>query len=220
MTAQHTETPTNDRSEFDLKELPDEVTGRAREIWLAGLGALSRLEQEGDKVFESLVERGKDYEDKRSQQLKEATENFRKQQESLTHDVSKRLDDATKSVEKAVSDTLSGTLGRIGVPTRDEVRGLSRRVGELSEKLDALSQMLEAQQTAVEERVLHVIPGEDGWTVTLEGEHEPVGTFDTKKEAVSAGRDAAKDHVPSQLIVHKQDRSVQESFSYDAEDAA
>jgi len=220
MTAQNTETPTNDRKDFDLKDLPDEVTGRAREIWLAGLGALSRLEQEGDKVFESLVERGKDYEDKRSQQLQEATENFRKQQESLTQDVSKRLDDATKSVEKAVSDTLSGTLGRIGVPSRDEVRGLSRRVGELSEKLDALSQMLEAQQTAVEERVLHVIPGEDGWTVTIEGEDEPVGTFDTKKEAVSAGRDAAKEHVPSQLVVHKQDRSVQESFSYDEEDAA
>ena len=220
MTAQNTETPTSDRKDFDLKDLPDEVTGRAREIWLAGLGALSRLEQEGDKVFQSLVERGKDYEDKRSQQLQEATENLRKQQESLTHDVSKRLDDATQSVEKAVSDTLSGTLGRIGVPTRDEVRGLSRRVGELSEKLDALSQMLEAQQTAVEERVLHVIPGEDGWTVTVEGEDEPVGTFDTKKEAVSAGRDAAKEHVPSQLIVHKQDRSVQESFSYDEEDAA
>jgi poly(hydroxyalkanoate) granule-associated protein len=220
MTAQNTETPTNDRKDFDLKDLPDEVTGRAREIWLAGLGALSRLEQEGDKVFESLVERGKDYEDKRSKQLQEATENFRKQQESLTQDVSKRLDDATKSVEKAVSDTLSGTLGRIGVPSRDEVRGLSRRVGELSEKLDALSQMLEAQQTAVEERVLHVIPGDDGWTVTIEGEDEPVGTFDTKKEAVSAGRDAAKEHVPSQLIVHKQDRSVQESFSYDEEDAA
>jgi poly(hydroxyalkanoate) granule-associated protein len=220
MTAQDTETPTNDRKDFDLKDLPDEVTGRAREIWLAGLGALSRLEQEGDKVFQTLVERGKDYEDKRSKQLQEATENFRKQQESLTEDVSKRLDDATKSVEKAVSDTLNGTLGRIGVPTRDEVRGLSRRVGELSEKLDALSQMLDAQQTAVEERVLHVVPGDDGWTVTIEGEDEPVGTYGTKKEAVSEGRTAAKEHAPSQLIVHKQDRSVQESFSYDEDDAA
>jgi poly(hydroxyalkanoate) granule-associated protein len=220
MTAQDTETPTNDRKDFDLKDLPDEVTGRAREIWLAGLGALSRLEQEGDKVFQTLVERGKDYEDKRSKQLQEATENFRKQQESLTEDVSKRLDDATKSVEKAVSDTLNGTLGRIGVPTRDEVRGLSRRVGELSEKLDALSQMLDAQQTAVEERVLHVVPGNDGWTVTIEGEDEPVGTYGTKKEAVSEGRTAAKEHAPSQLIVHKQDRSVQESFSYDEDDAA
>lgn len=220
MTAQDTETPTNDRKDFDLKDLPDEVTGRAREIWLAGLGALSRLEQEGDKVFQTLVDRGKDYENKRSQQLEEATENFRKQQESLTQDVSKRLDDATESVEKAVSDTLSGTLGRLGVPTRDEVRGLSRRVGELSQKLNALSQMLDAQQTAVEGRVLHVIPGGKGWVVTIEGQDEPAGIYDTKKEAVSAGRDTAKEDVPSQLIVHKQDRSVQETFSYDEEDAA
>lgn len=220
MTAQDTTTPTNDQKGFDLKNLPDEVTGRAREIWLAGLGALSRLEEEGDKVFQTLIERGKDYEDKRREQIEKTTEDLRNQQASFTEDVTERLDDATKSVEEAVTDTLSGTLGRLGVPSQDEVRGLSRRVGELSEKLDALSQMLEAQQTAVEARVLHVVPGDDGWTVTIEGEDDPVSTHDTKKEAVSAGRETAKEHVPSELIVHKQDRSVQESFSYDAEDAA
>lgn len=220
MTAQDSETPTNDREGLDLRNLPDEVTGRAREVWLAGLGALSRLEKEGDKVFQSLVERGKDYQDKRTQQLQEATENLREQQESFAEDVTERLDDATKSVEKAVSDTLSGTLGRIGVPSREEVRGLSRRVGELSKKLDALSQMLEAQQTAVEERVLHVAPSDEGWTLTIEGEDGAVSTHDTKKEAVSAGREEAKSHVPSQLVVHKQDRSVQETFSYDEGDVS
>lgn len=220
MTAQDSQTPTNDRDGFDLKNLPDEVTGRAREVWLAGLGALSRLEKEGDKVFETLIERGKNYEKKRTEQLQEATENIRNQQESFTKDVTQRLDDATKSVEEVVSDTLSETLGRIGVPSRNEVRGLSRRVGELSKKLDALSQMLEAQQTAVEERVLHVVPGDDGWTVTIEGEDGPESTHDTKKEAVSTGREVAKKDVPSKLVVHKQDRSVQETFSYDESDAS
>ncbi len=222
MTAQDPETSTNDHENFDLKNLPDEVTGRAREIWLAGLGALSRLEEEGDKVFETLIERGKEYENKRREQIEQTTETLRDQQasftESFTEDVTQRLDDATQSVEKAVSDTLSGTLGRLGVPTQDEVRGLSRRVGELSEKLDALSQMLDAQETAVEEHVLHVVPGDDGWTVTIEGEDDAAGTHDTKKEAVSAGRETAKEHAPSQLVVHKQDRSVQETVSYD-EDA-
>ena len=220
MTAQDTKTPTNNRDNFDLKNLPDEVTGRAREIWLAGLGALSRLEEEGDKVFQTLIERGKEYEDKRREQIEKTTENLRNQQQSFTEDVTQRLDDATKSVEKAVSDTLSGTLGRLGVPTQNEVRGLSRRVGELSEKLDALSDMLDAQQTAVEARVLHVVPGDEGWTVTIEGEDDPVSVHDTKKEAVSAGRETAKSHAPSELIVHKQDRSVQETFSYDEEDVA
>lgn len=217
MTATNNETPTDDRDGFALKNLPDEVTGRAREIWLAGLGALERLEEEGDKVFETLVERGKRYEDERRSQIEEATENLREQQEALTADVTQRLDDATKSVEKAVSDTLSGTLGQIGVPTREEVRGLSRRVGELSKKLDALSEMLKAQQTAVEARVLHVVPTNEGWVVTIEGEDTPASTHDTKKEAVRAARETAKEHAPSQLVIHKQDRSVQESFSYDAD---
>ncbi len=218
MTATNEESASEERDGFALKNLPDDVTGQAREIWFAGLGALQRLEQEGDKVFETLVERGKQYEDKRRDQIEDATESLRDRQEELTQNVTERLDDATRSVEKAVSDALSGTLGQIGVPTRDEVRGLSRRVGELSEKLEALSEMLEAQQTAVEARVLHVVPNGEGWIVTLEGEDTPVSTHDTKKEAVSAARETAKEHAPSQLVVHKQDRSVQESFSYDAGD--
>ena len=204
---------------FELKNLPDEITGRAREIWLAGLGALSRLEEEGDKVFTDLVERGESYEAKRRQQIEDVTSGLRKQQEALTKDVTERLDNATDSVEKAVSDTLSGTLGRIGVPTRAEVRGLSRKVGELSKKLDALSQMLEAQETTAEEAVYHVVPHDEGWAVTLEGADKAVSVHETKKEALSAARNAAKTNVPSQLIVHKQDRSVQETYSYTDEDA-
>jgi len=220
MTAQKNTPPSRDQDDFDLKHLPDEATERAREIWLAGLGALERLEEEGDKVFQTLVQRGKSYETKRREQFEEATENLREQQEAFTQDVSERLDDATKSVEKAVSDTLGETLGRIGVPTREEVRDLSRRVGKLSQKLEALSQMLDAQQTAAEARVLHVISGDSGWTVTVEGEDEAVSTHDTKKEAVQAARATAKEHVPSRLVVHKQDRSVQETFSYDESDEA
>ena len=215
MTATNKETQTGDRKDFALKNLPDEVTGQAREIWLAGLGALERLEQEGDKVFETLVERGKQYEDKRRDQIEDATDTLRDQQQKFTE----RLDDATESVEKVVSDTLRSTLGQIGVPTRDEVRGLSRRVGKLSKKLDALSEMLEAQRTAVQARVFHVAPNDDGWIITVEGEDEPVSEYGTKKEAVSAARTAAKEQAPSQLVVHKQDRSVQESFSYDADDS-
>ncbi len=219
MTTQNAETPTTtDQPTVDLQSLPDEVAGRARDVWLAGLGALSRLEQEGDKVLQTLIERGKEYENKRSEQLQEATEDFREQQKSFTEDITERLDNATKSVETVVVNTLSGTLGSIGVPTRDEVQGLSRRVGELSKKLDTLSRMLDAQKKAVEAQVLHVTPGDEGWTVMIEGEEEPVSTHDTKKEAVSAGRGVAKEHVPSRLIVHKQDRSVQETVSYSEDD--
>jgi poly(hydroxyalkanoate) granule-associated protein len=217
MTATNDET-SEEQDGFALKTLPDDVTGQAREIWLAGLGALQRLEQEGDKVFETLVQRGKQYEDKRRDQIENATETLRGRQQKFTEDVAERLDDATESVEKVVSDTLRSTLGQIGVPTRDEVRGLSRRVGKLSEKLDALSEMLGGQQTAVEARVFHVVPNDEGWVVTVEGEEDHASTHETKKEAVSAARETARGHTPSQLVVHKQDRSVQERFSYGADE--
>lgn len=222
MTAQKNDTAVQNRTELDVTQLPNELSHRAREIWLAGLGALSRFEEEGDKVFTSLVERGTEYEEKRRKQIQDATTNLRKQQETLTKDVSTRLDDATKTVEKAVTDTLTGTLGRLGIPTREEVRGLSHKVGELSKKLDALSKMLDAQakeEVDAEETVFHLVPHEEGWAVTQEGASGPHSIHGTKKEAMSAGRDAAKAHLPSQLIVHKQDRSVQESFSYDEDDA-
>lgn len=223
MTAQSTaktadDTAVQEQKPFELTNLPDEVTGRAREIWLAGLGALSRLEEEGDKIFTDLVKRGESYESKRRKQIEGVTSGLRERQEALTQDVSNRLDNATESVEKAVSDTLSGTLGRIGVPTRQEVRGLSRKVGELSKKLDALSQMLEPEATEGVETVYHVVPHDDGWAVRKEGADRATSVHGTKKEALSAGREEAKGHVPSQLIVHKQDRSVQETYSYTEDD--
>jgi poly(hydroxyalkanoate) granule-associated protein len=219
MTTEKKESVQN-RTTIDVSNLPDEVSSRAREIWLAGLGALSRLEEEGDKVFRNLVDRGEDYEQKRREQIEDATSNLQKQQESLTEGVTKRIDDATKSVEKAVSDTFSGTLNRIGVPTRDEVQGLSKKVGDLSAKLDALSAMLDAQREDVETVVYHVTPHDDGWAVMREGNEKATSVHETKKEALSAAREIAKDHVPSQLIVHKQDRSVQDTYAYDEEDEA
>lgn len=208
------------QSPLDMTAFPKEITNRTREIWLAGLGALSRLEEEGDKVFSDLVKRGEAYEEKRRDQFQDVTHSLIDQQASLAKDVTDRFDTATKTVEKAMSETLTGTLGRIGVPTRDEVRSLSDKVSDLSTKLDALAAILEAQKGPVETTVLHVTPHGDGWAVMVDGEDEPLDTFDIKKDAVSAGREAAKEHAPSELIVHKQDGAVQDTMSYDTDSTA
>ena len=113
-------------------------------------------------------------------------------------------------------------MRRAKVDDQLELVGLSdwadRKVGELSQKLDALSQMLEVEKIGVEEAVYHVVPHEDGWAVKREGAEPAVSVHDTKKEALSAGRDEAKKNLPSQLVVHKQDRSVQDSYTYDEDE--
>ena len=46
------------------EKIPAEVRESARKIWFAGLGALSAAEEEGSKLFRSLVEKGEQYEAK------------------------------------------------------------------------------------------------------------------------------------------------------------
>jgi len=214
---------------IDFSKLPDELVERGREVWLAGLGALSRVEEEGDRVFQDLVKRGQSYEEKRRKQFDDATSEinseFSKRQESISDelnrrfdDVSRRVSDAAQTVEKTVTSTLNDTLGRLGVPTREEVQGLSSKVGQLSEKLDALSAMLD-QQASGTAPVFHVAYHDDEWALLQEGAEAPLQSFDTKKEAVDAARDAAKAHAPSRLVIQKQDGSIQETVSYDEDDA-
>ena len=43
-------------------ELPKELKESVNKVWLAGLGALALAEEEGSKLFKSLVKKGEEYE--------------------------------------------------------------------------------------------------------------------------------------------------------------
>lgn len=64
--------------------------------------------------------------------------------------------------------------------------------------------------------VYHVLPASEGWQVKGQGAERASSVHGTKKEALTAGRDLAHGKVPSQLVVHKSDGTVQESWTYDA----
>ncbi len=214
-----TDTKRKDQETIGFAELPNELSERGRDVWLAGLGALSRVEEEGEKLFKNLVERGEQFETRGRKQIETSLDALTEQQKRATDSMSaatKTFTDAAQSVERAVSNTLTDTLGRVGMPTRDEVEDLSGKVSKLSEKLEALSAMLEARQGGAA-TVYHVLAHEKGWAVKREGAGRATSVHETKKEAVSAARDEAKGHLPSRLIVHKQDGAVQETFTYDDE---
>jgi hypothetical protein len=65
--------------------------------------------------------------------------------------------------------------------------------------------------------VYHVKPNGDGWAVKGAGAKRAASTHSTKKEALEAARELAHGKVPSQLVVHRADGSVQEKLSYDPE---
>ena len=105
------------------KKLQDELVDSAHRIWLAGLGALSAAQEEGSKVFDRLVERGKDVEVK----TKDQTEKVRDKAEAAWSNVGDKID-----------EKLTSALNRLGVPTRDEIRNLTQKIEELNAKVEQL----------------------------------------------------------------------------------
>lgn len=66
--------------------------------------------------------------------------------------------------------------------------------------------------------VLHVRPSDqEGWTLGAEGARDGGARYDTKRAAVTAGRDLAAARAPSRLIIHRRDNSVQTQHSYEKE---
>jgi len=63
----------NETSGHD-KKLQDDLKDSAHRIWLAGLGALAAAEQEGTKVFNRLVDRGRDVESRGKVDFKDQVE--------------------------------------------------------------------------------------------------------------------------------------------------
>lgn len=105
------------RAQRDLKE-------SAQKIWLAGLGALSVAEQEGSRMFDSLVDRGRAFEERGKERMEETRA---------------KAGDAAASFEDRIDEKITSALRRFGVPSRDEIRELTRRVEELNAKIERMS---------------------------------------------------------------------------------
>lgn len=66
-------------------------------------------------------------------------------------------------------------------------------------------------------RVYHVTPNGEGWHVEAEGASRASSTHTTKREAVDRARELAHAHVPSRLVIHRADGSIQRQHTYEVE---
>lgn len=121
------------------KDLQHELTDRAREIWLAGLGALASVEEEGSKLYESLVKKGEDFETKGKERmdsvLDSVSDNYKK--------VEKQFSDMFSKAEDTFEENVAKVVKGLGVPTQDEVSNLTKKVEKLTRKVEDLADKLE-----------------------------------------------------------------------------
>ena len=119
-----------------LSEQPSakQVMDSAQQIWLAGLGAFSKAQSDGKKVFEALVAQGAKLEE-RTRHVAEATIETAKDQASKTISMATGKFD---KLEQVFESRVHSSLNRLGVLTSKDVEALSGQVAELSEAVRAL----------------------------------------------------------------------------------
>lgn len=142
------------KKKLKKKVQPKEVAGKfaapvvdsAREIWLAGLGAFAvaqkesgRLIEQGNKLFEKLVAEGTKLEEKTRETAETAVGDIRGEMGARVGNVRQSAADNWDKLENIFEDRVSRVLGRLGVPTADDVNKLSARVQKLSREVSKMS---------------------------------------------------------------------------------
>ena len=132
-------TKSNDsaRSKNKPTSQPDKPTPPAQHVWLAGLGAMAKAQEQGSKAIEALVNDGLAFQRKSQaeaqQRLHEATERLSHMATGFGEQASGRVD----KLEHLFEDRVAKALHRLGMPSLLDIQMLTDRVAQLEAKLEA-----------------------------------------------------------------------------------
>ena len=117
------------------ERLSKTLSESAQQIWLAGVGAFGRAQAEGTKLFESLVKEGLNLEQTARKFAGGRADVVRDSVESTVGQARERATDTWDRLEKVFEDRVQRALVKLGVPGRDDLTDLSRRVEALTAEL-------------------------------------------------------------------------------------
>lgn len=121
------------------QQLADRIKDSARQIWLAGLGAYTKAEEDTGKFFERLVQEGEDLENR----TRGAVNRQVKAVEDRVGEVRDRATGTWDRLESVFDERVSRALDRLGIPTPSRVRELEQQVSTLQEEVERLRKKLE-----------------------------------------------------------------------------
>ena len=119
---------------FD-SQLAGTVKESAQQIWLAGLGAFSKAQEEGGKVFEALVKEGVSLQRKTQSAAEEKISDVTSKMSTMAGDVTAKAGQQWDKLESIFEERTAKAMSRLGVPTKKDFDALTKRVEELSAKL-------------------------------------------------------------------------------------
>jgi poly(hydroxyalkanoate) granule-associated protein len=130
---------TNPKKPIDPKQtaaqLSEAMKASAQQIWLAGLGAFSKAQEEGGKVFETLVKEGTTLQRKTQAVAEERFTDATARMTGLASDLSAKATGQWDKLENLFETRVAKALKKLEVPSAEEVEGLMARIDELERKV-------------------------------------------------------------------------------------
>lgn len=124
------------------------VKESAQQIWLAGLGAFSKAQEEGGKVFEALVKEGSALQRKTQAVAEEKIGEVTNRMTNMAGDVSAKAGQQWDKLEAIFEERTSKALNKLGVPSSKDVEALIKRIDDLAAQVAKLSKSAPARGAA------------------------------------------------------------------------
>src|SRR3974377_645585 len=117
------------------EQLVARIRDSATPVWLAGLGAFSKAQQEGAGFFNSLVKEGEAVQKRTKQAAGQTVDDIRGRVAELRNNATGAWD----KLENVFEQRVARALHSLNVPTKKDIDHLSRRGVELTAVADKLS---------------------------------------------------------------------------------
>jgi len=120
------------------KDTSQGVLDSSHKIWLAGLGAFSRAQREGAKVFETLVKQGEELQSRTRQAATETAAAARGAAAAKAKEMQEMAGGTWDKLEQVFEDRVARALSKLGVYTQNDVQRLAARVDDLAAAVNKL----------------------------------------------------------------------------------
>jgi poly(hydroxyalkanoate) granule-associated protein len=128
--------------------LAGSVKESAQQIWLAGMGAFSKAQAEGGKVFEALVKEGVSLQKKTQTVAEEKFGEVSSKMTGMANEVQAKAGQQWDKLESIFEERTAKALGKLGVPSAKDVSAMQARIDELTAQVSKLSKGAAAKTTA------------------------------------------------------------------------
>lgn len=125
------------RSSSPSSTSADPVRDSAHHIWLAGLGAFTKAQEEGSKMFDALVQEGQAMQRKAQATAEEKLSEASQKMSSLAQEIESRATGQWDKLEGLFEDRVARALLRLGIPSSRDLHALANRMSELEKQLAA-----------------------------------------------------------------------------------